>query len=220
MCKILEKISIGEPLSKSEKSKLRKHQIRTSPEFLEYLQKNLICSPKSKSGLIYRKNKEQAGFLSSCTTGVSYKVYIQKTYFTSAQLILLLNGFLPKSPTDVAARKDETSKNLVVENLQWQNNSAQLPSIHYRHTRAEKSGHYTAMYRNGLKLMNFGYIEDPYLAHLHALEQAYLLDIVDLTKGCTLQHKDGKPFFRHNQKPEPIEVLTIIHRLRFAALSA
>lgn len=220
MCKILEKIAIGQPLSKLEESKLRKHEIRTSPEFLEYLQKNLICSPKSKSGLIYRKNKEQAGYLSSCTTGVSFKVFIQKTYFTSAQLILLLNGFLPKAPTDVAARKDETSKNLVVENLEWQNNSSQLPATHYRHTRKEKNGHHTSMYRNGLKLMNFGYIEDSYLAHLHALEQAYLLDIVDLSKGCTLQHKDGKPFFRHNQKPEPIEVLTIIHRLRYAVLSA
>ena len=220
MCKILEKIAIGETLSKLEKAKLKKHQIRTSPEFLEYLQKNLICSPKSKSGLIYRKNKEQAGYLSSCTTGVNYKVFIQKTYFTSAQLILILNGFLPESPSHIAARKNINDKNLVLNNLEWQVNSSKLDTVHYRHTRKEKSGYYTAMYRNGLKLMNFGYIEDPYLAHLHALEQAYLLDIVDLSKGCTLQHKDGKPFFKHNQKPETIEVLTIIHMLRFAALSA
>lgn len=220
MCRILEKISIGKPLSKLEKSKFKKHQIRTSPEFLEYLQKNLICSPKSKSGLIYRKNNEQAGYLSSCTTGVSYKVFIKKTYFTSAQLILLLNGFLPATPSDIAARKNERDKNLIIDNLQWQSNSSQLQPIQYFHARAEKNGHFTAMYRNGLKLMNFGYIDDPYLAHLYALEQAYLLDIVDLFKGCTLQHKDGKPFFKHNQKPEPIEVLKIIHRLRFAALSA
>ena len=161
-----------------------------------------------------------AGYLSSCTTGANYKVFIQKTYFTSAQLILILNGFLPDSPSHVAARKNIKDKNLDINNLAWEHVSAQLPSIHYRHTRKEKSGHYTGMYRNGLKLVNFGYLDDPYLTHLHALEQAYLLDIVDLSKSCTLQHPDGKPFFKHNQKPEPIEVLTIIHRLRYAALSA
>jgi len=65
MCKILEKIAIDAPLSRLEKAKLKKHEIRTSAEFLDYLKKNLSCSPKSKSGLIYRKTKEQAGYLSS-----------------------------------------------------------------------------------------------------------------------------------------------------------
>lgn len=220
MCKILEKLAIGAPLSRLEMAKLKKHQIRTSPEFLDYVKKNLICSSKSKSGLIYKKNKEQAGYLSSCTTGVSFKVFIEKTYFTSAQLILILNGFLPETPSHVAARKDNKNKNLVLNNLEWQVNSSKLDTLHYRHTREEKSGHYTAMYRNGLKLMKFGYVDDPYLAHLHALEQAYLFNVVDLKKGCTLQRIDGKSFFNKNQTPKAADVLQIIHMLRFAAITA
>lgn len=220
MCKILEKIAIGEPLSKLEKAKLRKHEIRTSPEFLDYLKKTLSCSPKSKSGLIYRKTKEQAGYLSSCTTGVSFKVFIERTYFTSAQLILILNGFIPETPSHVAARKDEKNKNLVLDNLEWQVNTSTLEPLHYRHTRKEKSGHYTAMYRNGLKLMKFGYVDDPYLAHLHALEQAYLYNAVDLKKPCTLQRIDGKAYFMTNQRPRTADVLVSIHMLRFAALTA